>query len=81
VACHLADDFTFAPIVRPRRDDGTSADPPPAVDGRSDPQGPAEADALPGRTMKEALFGTRRRARLVPGAMVDESRDGGGGSR
>jgi oligopeptide/dipeptide ABC transporter ATP-binding protein len=81
VACHLADDFTFAPIARPRRDDGTSADPPAAADGRSDPQGPAEADPPLGRSAKEALFGTRRRVRLVPGAMVDESRDGGGGSR
>ncbi len=76
VACHLPDDFAFAPIVRPTRDDGTSAEPAATGGGRADPAGPRDAGAPPGRTMKEALFGTRRRARLVPGAMVDEARDG-----
>ncbi len=78
VACHLADDFTFAPIVRPPRDDGAPAQPTATADGRGGLRGPTEADALPGRTMKEALFGTSRRVRLVPGVMVDGPRDGRG---
>jgi hypothetical protein len=84
VACHLADDFAFPPIVRPAGGDGTSALTPVAGDGPADPAGPAKADAPPlGRTMKEALFGTRSRARLVPGAMIDRPRDdqGTGGTQ
>jgi len=79
VACHLADDFVFAPVVRPAGGDGASALSSAAADGQTDSGNPAEADVPPlGRTMKEALFGTRRRARLVPGAMLDRSREGQG---
>ena len=75
VACHLADEFAFPPIVRPTGGERASARPSGDVDGATDRGSVTDAEAPPlGRTMKEALFGTRRRARLVPGAMVDEPR-------
>ena len=75
VACHLADEFAFPPIVRPTGGERASARPSGDVDGATDRGNVTNAEAPPlGRTMKEALFGTRRRARLVPGAMVDEPR-------
>ncbi len=73
VACHLADDFEFPAVARPTGGERTSARPSGDVDGPADRRGVTDAEAPTlGRTMKAALFGTRRRARLVPGAMVDK---------
>ena len=74
VACHLADDFEFPPVARPTGGERTSARPSGTHEttggsGGTDPEAPEL-----GRTMKEALFGARRRARLVPGAMVERPR-------
>lgn len=70
VACHLGDDFAFPAIVRPTGGDAAPA-PGTATDRRAGPERTAETDPVLGRTMREALFGTRRRARLVPGSMID----------
>jgi peptide/nickel transport system ATP-binding protein len=73
VSCHLHDDFEFPPIVRPTGDGRASTG--PAGDARGRPGRPdSTPDETPplGRTMGAALFGTPRRVRLVPGAMVDE---------
>jgi len=73
LACHLADDFAFPPIVRPEGDEGAaSREPQQRSSGEG---GRPEADEPPpyGRSMKEALFGSRRKARLVPGSMADRS--------
>jgi oligopeptide/dipeptide ABC transporter ATP-binding protein len=74
VACHLADDFEFPPVARPTGGERTSTRPSGTHEttggsGGTDPEAPEL-----GRTMKEALFGARRRARLVPGAMVERPR-------
>ncbi len=70
VACHLGDDFAFPAIVRPIGGDAAPARG-TATDRRAGPERTAETDPVLGRTMREALFGTRRRARLVPGSMID----------
>jgi oligopeptide/dipeptide ABC transporter ATP-binding protein len=75
VACHLGDDFAFPPVARPTDDARMAQRTSRGADGpahRRDVAGD-EAARL-GRTMREALFGTRRRARLVPGTMVDKLR-------
>ena len=72
LACHLADDFAFPPIVRSEGDEpAASREPQERSSGEG---GRPEADEPPyGRSMKEALFGSRRKARLVPGSMVERS--------
>jgi oligopeptide/dipeptide ABC transporter ATP-binding protein len=70
LACHLADDFAFPPIMRSQGGGPPGSrereERPPSGERRPgiDEQSPL------GRSMREALFGTRRRARLVPGGMV-----------
>ena len=69
LACHLADDFVFPPIVRPEGGERAAARE-PEEDSSGEGRRP-EADEPPpyGRSMKEALFGSRRKARLVPGSV------------
>ena len=72
VSCHLPDDFAFPPLVRPT-DGGRASTGPmraPSGPGRRPDIGADQGPPL-GRTMGAALFGTRRRVRLVPGAMID----------
>ncbi len=72
VACHLDDDFAFPATVQPISLMDAKAGTPAVGDRSAGAGGADERDTRPaGRSMMEAMFGTRRRARLIPGAIQD----------